>query len=261
MTNSSHYVEEPSLSVAWARAIAIASRCGREVAPLVVAFTGFHNGVPTESANIRAELDGLLIRHRSASVETVAGTIFPLSMWNPQCRASTLYDRYNSIYGHLRRIKANKNGTYFGRMIAGDREPQNQLDRVVRSYLEKPGGRRSKLQISIFDPSIDHRDEPYLGFPCLQHLSFAPNGDDELAVNAFYTMQYLIQKAYGNYLGLARLGAFVAHELGRRLTRVTCVAGIAQIEGSIRKRRITRADLKPFVEGAPGEGVREESDE
>jgi hypothetical protein len=49
---------------------------------------------------------------------------------------------------------------------------------------------------------------------------------DQLNVNAFYATQYAFERAYGNYLGLCRLGRFVAHELKLELARVTCYTGI-----------------------------------
>jgi hypothetical protein len=54
-------------------------------------------------------------------------------------------------------------------------------------------------------------------------------------VNAFYAMHYLVERAYGNYVGLCRLGQFVAHELRLPLVRMTCIAGIATCEVSKRK--------------------------
>jgi hypothetical protein len=49
-------------------------------------------------------------------------------------------------------------------------------------------------------------------------------------VNAFYATQYMVERAYGNYVGLCRLGRFVAHELDLPLVRFTCFAGIAECE-------------------------------
>jgi hypothetical protein len=48
-------------------------------------------------------------------------------------------------------------------------------------------------------------------------------------MTAFYAMQYQFEKAYGNYLGLCRLGRFVASQLGRRLTHMTCTACIVKL--------------------------------
>jgi hypothetical protein len=37
-------------------------------------------------------------------------------------------------------------------------------------------------------------------------------------------------KAYGNYLGLARLGAFFADQTGLTLTKVSCFAGVEKMD-------------------------------
>jgi hypothetical protein len=51
-----------------------------------------------------------------------------------------------------------------------------------------------------------------------------------MAVNGFYAMQYLFERAYGNYLGLCRLGNFVAHELGLELVQMNCMVGIGKVD-------------------------------
>ena len=66
----------------------------------------------------------------------------------------------------------------------------------------------------------------------MQQISFALVGDTDVHVNGFYATETIFDKAYGNYLGLRDLGTFVATELHRTLTRVTCTAGIA-LRGSI----------------------------
>jgi hypothetical protein len=58
-----------------------------------------------------------------------------------------------------------------------------------------------------------------------------------LAITGFYATQYHLEKAYGNYLGLCRLGRFVASQLERRLVRMTCVASVVT-KGSFSKRAI-----------------------
>jgi thymidylate synthase len=113
-------------------------------------------------------------------------------------------------------------------MIKGGRlSNENQLDDVLTSFLSRDGVRRSVLQVAVFNPRTDHVGSGPRGFPCLQHVSFAPLADG-LSVNAFYASQYAIGRAYGNYLGICRLGRFVAHELGVGLARVTIFAGILQ---------------------------------
>lgn len=85
------------------------------------------------------------------------------------------------------------------------------------------------LQASIFDPKRDHVRSAQLGFPCLQHVTFVPN-DGGLIINAFYATQQIFEKAYGNYLGLCRLGHFMAHEMGLTLERMNCVIGVEKLD-------------------------------
>ncbi len=70
----------------------------------------------------------------------------------------------------------------------------------------------------------------------MQQVAFVPDGN-ELAVTAFYAVQHLFEKAYGNYLGLCRLGHFMAHEMGLQLTRLTCMTSVARL-GEVKKKDI-----------------------
>ena len=101
------------------------------------------------------------------------------------------------------------------------------------------------LQASTFDPGRDHVASAQLGFPCLQQVSFEPTPAG-LVTNAFYATQQIFDKAYGNYLGLAQLGAFIAHEMGISLARLNVMVGVAKLD------RINKsdADLVPLVAAA-----------
>lgn len=87
------------------------------------------------------------------------------------------------------------------------------------------------FQAALFDPRRDHTNQAQLPFPCLQHLTFVPNFKDRtIILNAFYATQQIFVKGYGNYLGLARLGAFLASQTQLSLERVVCYAGIAKMD-------------------------------
>lgn len=238
-----HYVEHKSLSVAWGRALRLVSARGRdEVVPLIVSITGFDgNGIVGEDSGIRHALDALLKQERCQSVETVASTIFPASMWNRSLARGELFGRYQKVFKRIQAASAkNRHGIYFERMITGGPEAHpNQLDFVLSEFLSRKGVRRSMFQIGIFDPARDHTRSALRGFPCLQHVTFAPV-DGELSVNAFYATQYMGERAYGNYLGLCRLGQFAAHEMKLKLARVTCYAGIAECD-------LDKGKLKPVL--------------
>jgi hypothetical protein len=198
----------------------------------VVSVTGFDKtGAFQEEPRIRKELDALLQREAKQGVDTVAGTIFPWSMWNPAAPRSQLFTRYQRILPRLRRASVkNRRGIYFERMLTGGpKGRENQLEFALATYGARNGVRRSVLQIGVFHPTLDHSAAAQLGFPCLQHVTFAPV-DGGLCVNAFYASQYMVERAYGNYVGLCRLGRFAAHELGLPLVRMTCFTGIAECE-------------------------------
>jgi hypothetical protein len=48
-----------------------------------------------------------------------------------------------------------------------------------------------------------------------------------MVATGFYIMQYAFDRAYGNYLGLCRLGRFMAKQLDVPLSRVVCISSHA----------------------------------
>jgi len=230
-------IQETNLSHAWAQAF-LAATTG-EILPLIVSVTGFIDNQPIEDLSIRQALDQALRRNDQFVCETVASTVFPLSLWNPAMNREQLFQRYKDVLPTLKKLEpSNKYGLYFERLIAFGTPPRNinQLDHIIRTY---QGGnhRRSALQASIFDPSVDHTNQRQRGFPCMQQVVFTPCGNGEMTITAFYAIQHLFEKAYGNYLGLCHLGRFMAQELGLRLTRMTCIASVAKM-GDVNKSDI-----------------------
>lgn len=235
-------IDRPNISEAWLEAATHLSPPGcDEVVPLIVKFAGLSTATIEETSSIRVALDAHLEAAQLQSVETVANTIFPIALWNRTEPRAALFKRYFTILPRLKRAsKLNRRGLYFERMVSGGPEDEpNQLDFALSEFLSRPGVRRSALQVAVFQPAVDHSHSARLGFPCLQHVLFTPVGD-ELHVCAFYATQYLIERAYGNYLGLARLGQFFAHELNKELRSVTCIAGIGELDAS-------KADLRKLL--------------
>ena len=166
-------------------------------------------------------------------------------MWGGSGRrdAQRFYKRYLRIWPLIRRYPANRRGVYFHRLIAYGPEgspdgPLNQLEHIIRTY-RSGNHRRSGLQAAVFDPSRDLTNSRQQGFPCLQQMAFAPEGNKGFSVVGFYATQYLFDRAYGNLLGLCRLGQFMARQMGLTLTRVTCIAAVAQ-RGKANKTALTR---------------------
>jgi hypothetical protein len=247
MTTPEHYIEDRNLSFAWARALDPVIRgSAREIAPLIVSVTGFEDGVPVEDPTLRSNLEDVLVRLNLQSCDRVANTIFPQSYWNESAPRSELFRRYLAALPRLRRASTkNRHGLYFERMLTGGPlEHPNQLDFVIKTYMARRGARRSGLQVGVFDSKVDQTAAALVGFPCLQHVTFAPvtlaNKQKGLCVNALYATQYAFERAYGNYLGLCRLGRFVAHELQVPLVRMTCFTGIMLRDGQIKAADLAR---------------------
>jgi hypothetical protein len=244
-------IVEASLSDAWLHAFAAASEPGiSSLNPAVVTVTSFNEGTPQEDATVRSLLDKALMsgpnaerrRGRSLTCETVAGTIFPQSLWSPGVDRQRLYGRYKRLLPKLKKMAGNKRGLYFERLTAFGRglHDGNQLEHIITCF-QAGVKRTSAFQAALCDPERDLTTMPLQGFPCLQQIAVTPDRSSRtLAITGFYGTQYLFQRAYGNYLGLCRLGAFLAHEMGLRLTRMTCVASHATIGEGITKTAARR---------------------
>jgi hypothetical protein len=233
----------PSVSAAWGAALNLLMQPGAHgLDPLLVTITDVGSIGNEPNPLLRRELDRLLRELGKQSTSTVANTIFPQSLWNPTRERSFLYERYlRHVMPAIR--SDNPHGTYFERMIqfGGEKSPVNQLEQVIGTWVDHGNHRHSALQISIFDPHNDHRHNRRLGFPCLHQVCFTPlgeNGVDGLAATGFYATQHLLTKAYGNYLGLIRLGHFVAQAIGLKLTRMTCFSAKVVLGDGITKELV-----------------------
>ncbi len=233
-------MDESILSSAWAKAfLHVIDHSGKEISPLILSVTGFDdNGIPAEDTTVRQALDDALKKKGEQDVETVAYTIFPQRLWKmARGNRARLFEMYRDVFPRYQAMdrKHNKWGLYFERLISYGRGQcdGNQLEWIISQYKKskemQQGMRRSMYQASVFDPDRDHRSDPYLPFPCLQSISFVPTKEG-LIVNAFYPTQQLFIKAYGNYLGLAELGAFMAHEMEPKLLRLNIMVGVAKFD-------------------------------
>lgn len=229
-------IASPSISAVWEGAVALAiGSANREVYPLTATVTDLAGGTPQEDCTVRSNLDQSLLANGKASVETVSGTIFPQSLWNPAKPRAALFDRYERVFSKIKRHPKNRRGTYFQRMIAYpcfEEGAFNQLDQVIGTYVAG-NHRRSALQASVIVPRTDLNDARQLGFPCMHQVAFMPNSERKtLRIVGFYPMQYLYERAYGNYLGLIRLGYFMAQEMNLELEAMSCVSVVAKLEVS-----------------------------
>ena len=250
-------VAERNLSIAWGKAFLKVFEAN-EIAPLVVVIEGLDNTDPPEIPAIRGALDAALgAEDRRLSCLQVANTIFPISLWNPENPRTDLYQRYLTIIQRIRKHRGNRHGVYFQRLISfgadsNTGEAVNQLEFIISTW-NKGNHRRSALQASLIDPRVDHTHQRQRGFPCLQQVAFAPMGDNGLAVTGFYAKQHMFERAYGNYLGLFRLGRFMAHEMGLTLSQVVCIATPAARDRNKRDLAGLAEQVESALSGFPDE--------
>ena len=240
-----------NVSEAYAKTLLhIVDHPGTEISPLVLTISGFVSKAPIpEDRDVRIAMDEALAIKGETPVEDVAFTIFPQQLWTmAQGDRAKLYQFYQWSFPAFKAWNRQKNGRglYFQRLTMYGRGPcnGNQLEWILTQSCRK-GARRSMAQATTFDPDHDHTSSAQLGFPCLQHVTFA-EASDGLVVNAFYATQQMFNKAYGNYLGLAQLGAFMAHELKLPLARLNITIGVAKLE----KIRKTETDLAELLNAA-----------
>jgi hypothetical protein len=249
-------IEEASLSLAWLRAAEylIGTPKGKDV-NLVVAFTTID-----EEPAVRAVLDAFLERiaptkprAKVMAVETVASTLFPESWYVPERAPSPrehLYrcrDRAAKV--HRRLTGPREFETYFDRLAAypGPDGPVNQLeDQICRLQRELagPGPKSSAYELGVSEPGdlriqVPGKDRLVMGFPCLSHVSLTLHAK-AVHLTALYRNQGFLRKAYGNYVGLARLARFFGREVGVEVGEITCVASHADMEFEVAGKSVLR---------------------
>ena len=282
-------IDEQNVSVAWSRLLVhVIDHGGTEVSPLVLSISGFggKDQIPEVNA-VRDALDTLLRGRDEFEVATVANTIFPQSVWRiAGGDRHAFFEEYRETLPRYAALEPlNRDGTYFSRLIAydidartGERvahvpagavpENGNQLEYIIKLFKEKKVKRDSAFQAAIFDPARDHSIAPYKGFPCMQHLTFLKSVDGSgLVMNSFYATQQIVRKAYGNYLGLCRLGHFVAGQVDLVFERLNVFVGSEKLGDFTKKDAAlapliaaARASLLPKpVAAAPTGGAADEA--
>ena len=254
MRTATGIVSARTLSDAWLETLVqVSAAPDRKLFQMVTRITE-----PTaEDGMVRAAADDLLKLLEYQSIETVANTVFPLQLANSSRDVAHLSERYRAMYPTIKRVhKSNRRGTYFGRLVAYPAEDgtYDQLSALICKLdqeLEgdRPKGARYEVPIAsglqdadkLDNTSLNYvttaavpihvagRDTSPMDFPCLSFCSFQLDRD-QLHLTAHYRSQYLVQRGYGNYLGLARLQAYVAAAVGVTSGQLLVVAGLVHAD-------------------------------
>jgi hypothetical protein len=239
-----------TVSAAWYEAVtATRATPGHKTFHLIVSI----DDPLAEDEGTRREVDTLLTNRGLQTVDTVANTIMPTGLAAMCHTHEQLVTKYRDTYGVIRRFPKNSWGTYFGRLIAyplgSDKRPApvDQLapvietlrkDRVVGAEYETAVATAEDVAgLSEFIDSgtlIHHptRGRRGRGGPCLSSVAFQREGNHVHAI-AHYRSHFLVERGYGNYLGLGQLVRYVAQQAGREVGHLTIVAGYAQIDGTL----------------------------
>ena len=200
------------------------------------------------------------LAHKNLTLRTVAGTIFPIAMYQQYGRPG-YYEKYKEML--KRGQKANSWGTYAHRMIERPGKELgtmiNPLDYLVEKLAAKgqpqpKDGRKvsfvATYELSVadpeedlppqvdaggdvptYDPAFDMRE--WLGLPCLSHLSFkrVPRGKGHAVdMTAIYRAHHYCARALGNLIGLGQLLSFVAKESSLEVGTLSCLSTHAELD-------------------------------
>jgi thymidylate synthase len=230
----------------------LARTAGREEFDLLVEISDGYVAA-TDNAYVDV-LDSYLRRRRWQSTSTVANTIFPNGLAMFSGSRQRLYERYESVYERARRASSkNQKGIYFHRLIRYplQRDParSNQLETVIRGLQGAllPGGLHHAYELQVFCPGKDKRPR---GFPCMSSISLHVERG-RLRMAATYRNQYYVQKALGNFIGLARLQGFLAEGAGIPAGALSVHAFHAQIDPGV-----TGADIEALLRSLEGREPR-----
>jgi hypothetical protein len=214
----------------------------------------------TRSRAIEAQVDEFLKQQDRQPIHTVAETIFPAVEYRAGGLAK-VYDYPNTIFPEIKSVPANSRGTYAQRLVQrrlSDGKFFNPLKLAIeklRRQLKQKGPQRAiyeldlnteALELKLYDAEIDHANTR--GGQCLSHVSLKLGPQRELYLTALYRYQFFVQKALGNFKGLARLQACVARELGIPVGPLVCHATLAILEDDRVGESWKRTRIKKLIE-------------
>jgi hypothetical protein len=193
-------------------------------------------------------VDGFLRENSQLPISTVVNTIFPAQLYQSH-GSRGVYEEYPARYPDIQCHSNARNwGTYAMRMIqrtdhAGNTiYPLRDLVEKVSSQAKQKGGKHAAYEmgtvdpftdIPIYDPGRDRR--PIMGGPCLSHVSVKLvklTSGHAVHLTGFYRSHWYIQRALGNFLGLAHLQNFIACEAGVQVGPLVIHSSMAQLETS-----------------------------
>jgi thymidylate synthase len=253
MNDSERYIATDSLSLAWLYAVKqLYDTPGGKAVHLILRISDPIREDPEIHLAAQGLIDDWNERHaypqHKYDVLSTRNTIFPATWASRLPEPAELASYYRARYARLRKHdSSNKFGTYFGRFVAYPRETKHdhtydQLTELVRKLREEVKSERpksSRYEVNVFSERYDTNT---MSFPCLAHLSFHLH-EGRLHQQAVYRNEYLIGRAYGNYLGLAELQGYIASACDLDVGEFLVTVGHVELDG---RRRAVAEMLDRF---------------
>jgi len=232
---------QPSNARAWLAAATSVQAAGGDAHNVIIDIA---NPLAADAIDmgIMNHVDCFLRAHNVNTLSGVANTIFPLSTLRHH-GPEAFYDAYRERV-LPRMMKMTRDwGRYFDRLTAwkkvkdGKVEIINPLQDLVvfmRDQIESERTYRNTYEMTIYDPARDAGKVS--NRQCLSFLSFKLTQDNRLLLTVMYRNHAYVARGLGNFVGLGRLQAFVAEQVGAQLGSLTCISTHAEIDHSTRNR-------------------------
>lgn len=214
-------------------------------------------------------IDALYAAESEYSLHTVAETIFP--GWEYRHRGLRgIFDTYAQEYAVLENGDRGRWGTYAHRLMSrrtATGETVNPLKVLIQKMCDENqqrGPKRACYEMGIAEgeydtPLYNSVDDQVFrrGGPCLSHLSFKLY-DGQVHLTAIYRSHDYRYKAPGNLLGLARLQACVAKEVGVPIGTLVVHSTYAFLGGGKRALKKLLVDVRGLLStmSGPAEATR-----
>jgi thymidylate synthase len=176
-----------------------------------------------------------------------ANSIWPSFFARPGRDANAVFgDIERFVVTALKKACKNRHDSYVERLVAWRSFDQSktvpQLQNVLtrlKNEVNNRAPKSSSYEISVFSPGLD---AGYMSFPCLSHLSVKYDHRRTLLhLTAVYRNHTFLSHAYGNYLGLGRLLAFICAETKIRPGELVSVSTHADAEIAHNRNRTVAA--------------------
>jgi hypothetical protein len=179
----------------------------------------------TKSRQAEKLVNDALIAREKQPLITVADTIFPMTEY-VQGGMPQVYQYPEAIFENIKSAAGNGWGSYALRLTKRPSKNGpaffNPLEAMIDKMRVQLKGQRKRCfyeldttmpvaELKLYEADDDKKKT--VGTQCLSHLSFKFGKEDSLYLTAMYRSQHFMEKALGNYRGLAGLQAAVAKEL------------------------------------------------